>query len=132
MPKKPPPEYTHWKPGQSGNPSGRPPLPPEVKEAKRLNKATLETIVNTYLFMPLELLRGKLEDRSLPAVECWMISIIYKGLMSGDWGGFEWIAQRLVGKVKETIEVSAVVPYLIHRPSGEVLELGVKKEELPE
>lgn len=118
-----------WKPGQTGNPEGRPPLPPEVKEARRFNKTTLEEIVNKYLWMSLDGLRKSLADEQLPAVEGWMVSIITKGRTTGEWSGFEWIAQRLVGKVKEQVEVSMVKPYIVHRADGTALELGAKVEK---
>lgn len=35
----PPPVSTRFKPGQSGNPKGKPPIPPEVRKAREILKA---------------------------------------------------------------------------------------------
>lgn len=39
---------TQFKPGKSGNPAGRPGLPPEVREKKKLNRANFEAAVELF------------------------------------------------------------------------------------
>lgn len=118
-----------WQPGVSANPAGRAPLPPEVKEARRLNKTELETIVNKYLWEPNADLEKTSANVELPPVERWLVSIIHRGLSTGEWHGFEWIAQRLIGKVKDQVEITVPKPFLIKKANGETaMELGVKLE----
>lgn len=113
-------------PGNPGGP-GRPPLPPGLRDAKRLTKTSLEEIVNKYLWEP-DAAELAAKDPRTPPVEKWLIAIIAKGLATGEWSGFEWIAQRLVGKVKEQIEVKNVTPFVIRHTSGEQTVLGAKAE----
>jgi hypothetical protein len=120
-----------WKPGVCPNPAGRPPLPPEVKEARRLTKTEFESIVNKYLFAPIAELERLKSDKSLVAIEAWMVAIIYKGLTAGDWAGNEWIQQRLLGKVKDQLEVSTPKPFVLRYRDGETVEMGADVKKLP-
>ena len=40
-----------FKKGKSGNPNGAPKLPKDIKEARKLNKDTLELLLNEFLYM---------------------------------------------------------------------------------
>ncbi len=108
--------------------AGRLPVAPEIKEGRRLGKVELEAIVNKYLWTPCESLDAVAKDPTVVPVERWLASIIAKGLSSGEWSGFEWIAQRLIGRVKDQVEVTVVKPYVIERLAGGTLELGAKPE----
>lgn len=115
-----------FQPGQSGNPAGRTPLPPELKETRRLNKTEFETLVNKYLWASFAQIEAASEDATLPAIERYVVSIIAKGIKTGDWGGCEWIAQRLIGKVQDRVEVTTPKPFVIAKRDGSTLELGAK------
>ncbi len=112
-------------PGNPGGP-GRPPLPPALKEAKRLTKTSLEEIVNKYLWLSLEDLEKSKDDKTLVTVEAGMCAIIHKGRTTGEWSGFEWIAQRLIGKVKDQIDIRQVTPFVIKHTTGQQTVLGAK------
>lgn len=127
MTQKPIKKDTKFAPGNPGGP-GRPPLSPEAKEARRLNKTEFENVVNKYLWCPLVDLKMHASDQSLPTMEAWVVAIMLKGITTGDWGGQEWIAQRIMGRVKEQIEVRQVTPFVIRHTSGEITTLGAKVE----
>lgn len=112
--------------------AGRPPLPPALKEAKRLNKTAFEEIINKYLWAPLADLEKAKDDKALATVESWMVAIMLKGRTTGEWSGYEWIAQRLLGKVKDQVEVSTPTPFVIHHTDGSKTVLGAKVEKDPE
>lgn len=112
--------------------AGRPPLPDHVKEAKRLTKTELESIINKYLFAPLADIRKAAEDESLPTIESWMVAILLKGRTTGEWSGYEWIAQRLVGKIPDRVEVQQVTPFVIRHTTGEQTVLGAEVKKLDE
>lgn len=104
-------------------------MPPELKEARRLNKTEFEAIVNKYLWLGAGALDAASENPTLPAIERMLVAIIAKGIKTGDWGQAEWIAQRLIGKVQDKVEVSVPRPFLVHKSDGSVLELGAKVEK---
>jgi hypothetical protein len=111
--------------------AGRPRLPEELKAAKRLNKTEFEAIINKYLWLPLEELEAAAHDKSIPTIEAWMVAIMVKGRTTGEWSGYEWIAQRLLGKVKEQVEVTQPKPFIVRHMDGTQTLLGAK-HELPE
>ena len=85
--------------------------------------------MNQYLWLPFDELDLASKDGRLAAVERFVVAIVAKGVKSGDWSGFEWIAQRLIGKVKDQVEVTLPKPFLVHRRDGSTLELGAKVEK---
>jgi hypothetical protein len=120
-----------WQPGVSPNPSGRVPTPAPLKDARRLNKTEFELVVNKYLWCSLAELELVATDKTIPVMEAWIVAIMARGIKSGDWGGNEWIAQRIMGKVKDQLEVSTPKPFVIHNADGSRTILGaeVEKEE---
>ena len=118
---------TKFAPGNPGGP-GRPPLSGEAKEARRLNKTEFENVVNKYLWCPLIDLKMHASDQSLPTMEAWVVAIMLRGITTGDWGGQEWIAQRIMGKVKDQLEVKNVTPFVIKHADGSQTVLGAKTE----
>jgi len=94
-----------WKPGERGNPAGRPPVPADVKEARRLNQVELERVMNKYLYMSMRRLERKKEDSRTRGIDRIVIGIILKGT-KGNVPCLNILAERLVGKVKTEIEVT--------------------------
>lgn len=115
---------TRFQKGNKGGP-GRPPDPPELKEAKRLNKTNFELLINKYLWASDADLAAALADSSLPKIERIMIRILQEADGGGDQGRMEWVTQRLIGKVKDQVEVSAK-PFAVERLSGEAVLLGIE------
>ncbi len=118
-------------PGNPGGP-GRPPLPPVLKDVRRLTKTEFEAVANKYLWCSLEELERLATDKSLPVMEAWMVAVMFKGISTGEWGGQEWLAQRLMGKVRDQLEVKHVTPFVIRHTSGETTTLGAAVKELPD
>lgn len=83
--------------------------------------------MNKYLWDP-DAAHAAATDPKTPPVERWLVAIIDKGLTSGEWSGFEWIAQRLIGKVKDQLEVKNVTPFVIKHADGRQTVLGAKVE----
>ena len=98
-------EDSQWKPGQSGNPKGRPPTPKDLKGAKELNKVELERILNKYIYMSRSEMNKAIKKKDTPAIELLVISLIQKGMQYGDPRRIEAILERLVGKVKKEVEL---------------------------
>lgn len=118
-----------FKPGQSGNPNGRPKLPTDVKEARKLNKSAIEILLNKYLYMPFQELKSTIESQTLSAADMFIATVIYKGITKGDHYRLDFLLNRLIGKVTEKMEVQMPTPMIIRRPSGEEVELTSKLEE---
>lgn len=92
-----------FQPGQSGNPNGRPPHPPELKEMQRLTKGQLEVILNKILFSRPE----DLKNFQGSVLEIWLANGAAQAIKSGDYSRLMILIDRLVGKVKDSIEITA-------------------------
>jgi hypothetical protein len=105
------PKNTHleeykWKPGQTGNPNGRPPLPKDVKELKKLTQIELEKALNEMLYLNKEQLAQVNKDPESTMLQRLIASIITFGVNKGDHQRLSFLIERLVGKVKDTVELS--------------------------
>lgn len=118
-----------FKPGQSGNPGGRPKLPDDIKEARKLNQIEFERVANTYLWQTPEEFHKALASKSTKMIDLMVARIIELAVEKGDHQRLEFLLARMIGKVKEQIDVTGRVPFVIRRRDGEEVLLGVKPEE---
>jgi hypothetical protein len=129
MPRKPPPEHSRFKKGQSGNPGGKPKVPDDIKEARKLNQIELERAINRLIWLPRAELKALIENPETPMFEMMLASIVAQAAQKGDQSRLEFILMRVIGKVKDQLEVSTPKPFVITRQSGEQVLLGAKAEE---
>lgn len=118
---------TSWKPGQSGNPDGRVKLPEDIKTAKRINKIELERLLNLYLSLTDDEIKLRQADTGTTQIERMIASIVEKGIVQGDQQRLNFLLDRLVGKVKEEIDVTVRPrPVIIERLDGSEVEMTTK------
>lgn len=117
-----------FQPGQSGNPNGRPPLPADIKEMRPLNRLECERALTKYLRMSMKGLRLLIEDESLAALDLITIRVILEAHRLGDFMRFDFLLNRLIGKVKDNVEISLPRPTIIKRKDGSEVVLGAKIE----
>lgn len=108
---------------------GRPPLPPELKAVRRLTRTEFERIANKYLWMTPAELAAVLVDPETPMLERVIVRVLSKADDEGEFGPIEWLAQRLIGKVKDQVDVSVVKPTIIERLDGSRVEMGMIQED---
>lgn len=109
MPRKPPPKHGQFKPGQSGNPGGKPIIPPEVKEAYKLTQHRFTLLVNKYLSMNREQLRAAAQDPAATTLDLIVLKVIQQAIEKGDQVRLSFILDRLIGKVVDKIESTTVI-----------------------
>lgn len=129
MPKVEPPKHSRFKPGQSGNPNGRPRIPDGLRDALALNKNILSRLINKYAQMTPAELKEVIKAGTAPSLEIIIASNLLKSATSGDGTGIGWMFDRSIGKVKDQLEVSAPRPYIIERSDGSQTVLGVTIDE---
>jgi hypothetical protein len=129
MPRKPPPEHTRFKPGQSGNISGRPKLPDDIVQARKVCQLELERIINRLIYLSASELKAVMASPETPMFEIMIASIIAQAAQKGDQMRLEFVLQRMIGKVKDQVELSTPKPFMISRRDGTTLELGAKVEK---
>lgn len=116
-----------FKPGQSGNPSGRPKVPGDILEARKLNQVELERIINKYLYMDRESVKAAINNPATPMMELMVASIVAQAAQKGDQQRLDFVLNRLVGKVKDQLEVKQVTPFVIKHTTGHQTVLGAKQ-----
>lgn len=94
-----------FKPGESGNPAGREPLPEDIKQARKLNKIELERILNEYLYMTLKEIQVKANHAETPALEVFVAKIIGEGIKKGDHFRLNFLFDRVIGPIKAKLSV---------------------------
>ena len=95
-----------FKPGQSGNPKGRPVLLPEVKENRAVTLQLWTSTIRKYLECPkreLEAVRSDPDAKMIDAIIC---GHILQARNSPDPNKMEVILTRVFGKPKETMDLS--------------------------
>lgn len=95
--------------GKSGNPGGRPKLPEDIKEARKLNQIELERLINKFLSYSKSQLQEHINHPDTPSLELMICSIIAKGAIHGDPVRMEYILSRILGKMKDRVEHSGHV-----------------------
>ena len=113
--------------GYKGGP-GRPKKPDDVKAAAKLTRTNLEKKLNHFLAMDSDELSAILKDPKTPMLEVMVGRIVLMAAKNGDQTRLDFLLNRLLGKVKDNVEVSVVKPTFIRRYDGsEVIELGAEE-----
>lgn len=102
---------TQFQPGTQGNPGGRPKIPTDIAEARKISQFEFERIVNRFLFGTTEELEKALAKdakKKLTAFEALVGGIIQKAIQKKDAKTGEWILARTLGKMRERLEIAPV------------------------
>ncbi len=112
--------------GQAGGP-GRPILPIDIKQARELNKESLERLLNRYIYMTPGEIGASLSNANTPYIDRIVAQILMQAAEKGDHQRLDFILTRLVGKVKEQVEVTGTTShFIISRPDGSKVEMGTR------
>lgn len=106
-------EKTFWKKGQSGNPAGRVKLPEEVKQAKKLNRVSMEAALNKFLGWETQQLADFLDNKKNPVLEMIVARILIEAMKKGDQMRLNFLFDRLIGKVQDKIEHTLPKPTVV-------------------
>lgn len=127
-----------FKPGQSGNPGGRKPIPKAVREAKKLNAQAFEDAITLLTNMTSEELAkfvGSAKNGIKPHASCTMLHNMIAGQMlaaqKGNVAPLNFLADRTAGPVVKKIEHSGTLSTsLAGKSIEEKLALVAAEEEL--
>ncbi len=89
-----------FKPGQTGNPKGRPPEPKELKAIKQMTKGEFSVLIHKLI----ELKPEELSTFKGTVLEMAMASAMQKAIKSGDFSNIQGFIERLFGKVKDELQ----------------------------
>lgn len=107
MPRPSPPKHQQWKKGQSGNPSGRRPDPPELRAIKNLTEEELVEIGSLVVKGNIDDLKRIKDDPNTTVLKAMIAAVAIKTIAKGDGQALEVLLNRLIGKVKDKVEVTS-------------------------
>ncbi len=110
-PKKKMPIGRRFEPGVSGNPSGKKPLPKDLRDASRLTAEEFIGLCNRFLKMTMPELLAVTGTAQNPNVTSTMLemlvaSIIRKSLNEGDPRRLDFLLNRIIGEVQKRLELT--------------------------
>ena len=115
------------RPFQKGNDAskgkGRPPVPVDLKQARSLNRVELERTLNKYIYMTLTELDGAWANPNTTALDRMVMGVVREAIKDGDVARFNFLLERLVGKVKEPPQEHHHLNFNM-MPRQEVIALG--------
>lgn len=95
-----------FKKGQSGNPKGGPKIPDTMKKLKSLTEAELVEVGTVLLKGKLSELKALAKDPHTTVIQAMVAGMALKAISRGDSPAFNAIMDRLLGKVKENLNLS--------------------------
>lgn len=118
------------KKGQVLNPSGRPKIPKDLKEIrKKYSKEVIQGLLAQCLDKGVDELEAILKDKTNKVVDHLVGRVALMGIVKGDPVRFNFILDRLIGKVTEQKEITLSKPFIIEGQNGERIELGMEEEK---
>lgn len=132
MPRNDPPVHSRFKPGQSGNPTGKPKDSPELRKLKNLTKQELVDVATMVVKGNLPDLKDIARDPTAPVVRVMLAAVCIKIIQKGDMSALNILLDRLVGKVKDELYLTTDNPpqIIVTLPSngreakGEIADIG--------
>jgi hypothetical protein len=98
-----------FKKGQSGNPQGARLHNPEIKKIKALTEAELIEVATFVLKSSVGQIKMKMKDPKTPVLQGMVLGLALKTMVKGDAQAFNALMDRLLGKVKENLNLSGHV-----------------------
>lgn len=117
-----------FKPGQSGNPNGRPRLPQALRDIQKISPAYVKGIIAKLSRMSRdemgEWLQTPINLGGPNNMEMMVASIIHKAIVDGDHTKLNFLLDRTIGKVVEEkkVQIEAVTYKTTVRDDGALLQ----------
>lgn len=97
---------TRFRPGQSGNPSGKPKLPPELAAITSLTRIEAVKIISKYLRMKPDEAIAATQDPNTPIIDKMILKICAEGLAKGDEKKLGFLLEKALGRDPVSTEVT--------------------------
>ena len=112
--------------GESGNVNGRPILPQDLLESRKLNKIEVSRIISKYMNIPICDILHAVESPDSTALESVIAKLITEAHKHGDHNRLNFLFDRMIGKVTDKVELTVPKPTLIRLINGEAIMLGTE------
>ena len=113
----------HFKKGDSGNPKGRPPLPPELKAISPYTATELSRRISKYGRLTKAALYEVIDDPLTPVMDLSICKMFEKCLEEGDYTRLSFLLDRCIGKAPVAEPLDNDGDDLSGIPTAELLQL---------
>lgn len=103
---------------------GRTAVPKDLREAMELTKARLRGMINKHLWMTQHQLKTAMQNANTPMIELLVGSIIHKALVEGDQKRLDFILDRMIGKVKEEVDIKTYIERLNGMNEAQIIDMS--------
>ncbi len=98
-----------FKPGVSGNPSGRPKAPADLVNARMTNATLFEDSVYKHMGITVAALELLMKDKTLTVRDMVVVRLLALAMQKGDIARFNFLLERTIGKVADKLDIRAAV-----------------------
>jgi hypothetical protein len=95
-----------------------------VKDAIKLTRNEVDVIMSKFMRINLDGLKAIAEDPDTPVMEHILAKVCLGAMKQGDHQRLNFFLDRLVGKVKDNVEITLPKPAIIERRDGTQVLLG--------
>lgn len=95
-----------WVKGQVPNPIGARAHDPQKKALRKLTHAQVAEVASLILDGDIDALNEVVKDKTSTPLKIWLASVAMKGIQKGDMATLSMLLDRVVGKVKEKVDLS--------------------------
>lgn len=93
-----------------------------MREFRKINESYFIDLCEKYLTMTRTEILAASKDYNLPMLEAWLVSIISKAIKTGDTNRLDFLLNRMIGKVRQPIEILPPPP---PPPAPEAIEINL-------
>jgi hypothetical protein len=115
-----------FKKGETGNKIGANAHSPEIKAIKKMTMKEIEEIGTMLLNENVEQLKIIMMDKDSPAIRTMIAAVVLKAISRGDAKAMNTILDRIVGKIKQHVEISD--NRSLHSQVVDILNTAEKRE----
>lgn len=119
-----------FEPGHAPIPgAGRPPMPPDVREARKMNQAEVARVINRQINLTENEVKQIQDDKAQTLLDRIVAGIILVTKEKGDFFRLNFLFDRGIGRVTEKIKIERPKPTVIQYKDGTATVLGHTPEE---
>lgn len=106
---KPPPKHSRWKKGKSGNPEGGRAHNPLTRALRNVTLETYREIIELVMTSDLAAIKKIAENPKSTGLQVGIAVSFLKAIKNGDYAVIERIAERIIGKIPDEINVKSTL-----------------------
>lgn len=113
----------HFKKGDSGNPKGRRPLPPDLKNVSPYTAGEISRVISKYGRLTKDAIYEVMSNPATPVMDLSICKMFEKSLEDGDYGRLNFLLDRCIGKAPVSEPLELEDNDLTNLPTSELLQL---------